>query len=98
MSDKLVRKVIKVAFHRNGSMGEPFHVVLFESGGHLKKHRTRMIGIVFDDQCFCAVLDVDQLNEGTIEFMKNSWRGDNFEPELRTAITKYERERGEVVS
>ena len=88
--DKQVRKVIKVSSHRNGMSGAPFHVVLFESGGHRKKDRTRMVGIVFEDALYCAVLDVGLLAEGTIEFLKNSWRGDNFEPELRAAIAEYE--------
>ena len=88
--DKQVRRVYKVAFHRNGICGAPFHVVLFESGGHLKKDRIRMVGMVFDDPGYCAVLDVTLMEVGTIEFMENSWRGDDFEPELRAAIAEYE--------
>jgi len=89
--DKQVRKVLKVDHHRNGISGEPFYVVLFESGGHRKKDRTRMVGIVFDSPYHCAVFDVDLLAKGCIEFIENSWRGDWFEPELRDAIAKYER-------
>jgi hypothetical protein len=38
----------------------------------------------------CAVLDVNKAVD-TIRFMENSWRGDNYEPELRAAIRKYEK-------
>ena len=93
--DKQVRRVYKVAFHRNGICGAPFHVVLFETGGRLKKDRTRMVGIVFCDAYYCAVLDVTLMEEGIIEFMDNSWRGDDFEPELRAAIAEYEDGRSE---
>ena len=44
------------------------------------------VGIVFDEPAHCAVLDVAKLAAGDIAFGSNSWRGDEYEPELRRAI------------
>ena len=81
MSEKLVTKINKVANHRNGTMGAPFHVVTFES------NKTSMVGILFDDPFYCAILDINLLAQGNVEFGNgNSWRGEYYEPELRKAI------------
>jgi hypothetical protein len=88
MSEKLVSKVNKVAYHRNGICGNGFYVVLFESD------KKNMMGILFEEMGDCAVLDVDMTAQGNVEFANgNSWRGDRFEPELREAIADYEKER-----
>jgi hypothetical protein len=75
-------KTLATAHHRNGVAGAPFNVVLF------KVHRERgvKVGIVFDEPAHCAVLDVTLLAAGDIAFGSNSWRGDDYEPELRRAI------------
>jgi len=83
MSEKLVTKVIDIQYHRNGIMGEGFHVILFKSG------KQNMMGVVFEDNNYCAVFDTDMLKDSNIKFGSNSWRGDNYEPELRNAIKKY---------
>ena len=39
-----------------------------------------MMATIFDDNGYCAVLDVDETAKGNIEFaMGNSWRGDWYE-------------------
>lgn len=82
---------IKVAYHRNGICGTPFHVATFtmkEDGD--TRH---MVGIVFPESGECAVLDIDQLTVDNIEFANgNSWRGDHYEDDLRKAIKKYNAE------
>ena len=81
-------RIIDIAHHRNGVAGTPFDVVLFTERG--RPTRT-MIGILFDDPGSCAVLDVAKLAAGDIAFGSNSWRGDHYEPELRTAVIAHHR-------
>lgn len=66
-------KIIAIAHHRNGVRGTPFDVLLFRERG------SSMIGIVFDEPDYCAVLNVDLLAAGDIAFGSNSWRGDSDE-------------------
>jgi hypothetical protein len=76
-------KNIKVEHHRNGISGEGFHVCTFNYS------KLFMLGVLFEEPGCCAVFDINLLSSGVIEFSKNSWRGDNFEPALRTAIQKW---------
>jgi hypothetical protein len=76
-------KIISFSHHRNGIGGAPFTVILFEDAG---PEGSRKIGIVFEQEAHCAVLDVDKLAHGDIAFGRNSWRGDHFEASLRKAI------------
>lgn len=78
-------EIITLAYHRNGISGAPFHVVLFH------EEDSRKVGILFDREAHCAVLDVDRLHQGDIAFGSNSWRGDRFEPALRKAVAEFER-------
>lgn len=71
----------QIAHHRNGISGAPFHVVIFH-----ERDVGRMLGIVFDEDRQVAVLQLDRLTAGDIAFGSNSWRGDEFEPILRSAI------------
>lgn len=71
------------AYHRNGISGAPFHVFLFDD---IADENTRKVGILFEAPHHCAVLDVAKLASGSIGFGFNSYRGDNFEASLRTAI------------
>ena len=88
MSEKLVNKIIKIDHHRNGMSGAPFYVVIFES------NKRKMAGFVFDESGYIAVTDIEMLSELNIEFAQgNSWRGDNFYPELKLAIDKWENNR-----
>lgn len=75
--------IIAIAHHRNGVAGTPFDVVLFKERG---RDGSRKVGIVFDDPTYCAVLDIAKLAAGDIAFGSNSWRGDDYEPELRRLI------------
>ena len=83
-------KIIAAACHRNGICGAPFDVLLFEDQG---PEGSRKVGIVFDEPHHCAVLDVAKLAAGDIAFGSNSYRGDNYEPHLRRAITSSTAER-----
>ena len=73
-------KITDIASHRNGVGGAPFDVVLFREG------KSRKVAILFEAEAHCAVLDIAKLNAGDIAFGSNSWRGDDYEPELRKAI------------
>lgn len=77
-------KIISVAHHRNGVIGAPFDVVLFDE----RAPGNRKVGILFGQEAHCAVLDVDLLAAGDIAFGSNSWRGDDYEPPLRRAVSK----------
>lgn len=77
-------KIISMARHRNGVCGEPFEVALFKDRG---PEGSRKVAILFEQPRYCAVLDVAKLAAGDIEFGSNSWRGDNYEPHLRQALT-----------
>lgn len=78
-------KVTHTARHRNGVGGEPFHVVMFTWNTH------RMAAFVFDTQGYVAVTCVTELAAGNIKFANgNSWRGDDFEDDLRKAITEWD--------
>ncbi len=76
-------KIINIAFHRNGICGAPIHVILFQDDD---LEGSRKVGIVFELEGHCAVLDVAKLAQGDIAFGSNSWRGDHYEPHLRKAI------------
>jgi hypothetical protein len=76
-------KIIDIAHHRNGVSGAPFDIVLFKDIG---AQGSRKVGILFDEPYHCAVLDVAKLAVGDIAFRSNSWRGDQYEPDLRSAI------------
>jgi hypothetical protein len=75
--------IAKIAHHRNGVTGAPFFVVLFHDADGSK------VGIIFEQEAHCAVLDVAKLAAGDIAFGSNSWRGDQFEPHLRKAMKAY---------
>ena len=85
-------QIIAAASHRNGVSGAPFGVVLLEDHGD---HGSRKIGIWFEpgaEGCHCAVLDVGKLAAGDIASMSNSWRGDLYDPMLRTVVEQIRRE------
>ena len=75
-------KLIAIDRHRNGVGGATFDVVLFKAA----REPGRKVAILFDEPDHCAVLDVKLLAAGDIAFGSNSWRGDDYEPELRRAI------------
>lgn len=73
-------KVIKQSYHRNGTAGTGFNVVLF------KKHNQKFIAIAFEDTGCIAVFDKDLLDKDVIEFTKNSFRYEDFKKEIRATI------------
>jgi hypothetical protein len=80
---RLVERVTNVRSHRNGVCGEAFHTVLFrgEAGN--------MLGVVFEGDGRVAVLKVTDLVDPE-DVGPGCYRGDVFEPELRSAIAHYE--------
>ena len=91
---QFVSKVLSVAYHRNGVGGNGFYVVLFKEGRG--KKASRKVGVVFCERGNVAVFDVDLLAAENIKFGENSWRGDDYEPELRQAVYDYSAANGEV--
>jgi hypothetical protein len=94
-ADGMTIQVEGVAYHRNGVMGEGFHVVAFR-WAEVGDEPRAMLGIVFPGgpELRVAVLDREQTRTGNI-FMHptgqhaggNAWRGDNFAAALFEAIT-----------
>jgi hypothetical protein len=78
--------IIDIAHHRNGVCGAPFDVALFKDRG---RGGSRKVAILFEEKGHCAVLDVAKLAAGDIAFGSNSWRGDDYEPDLKDAITAF---------
>jgi len=85
MNEKMVTKVMEVAYHRNGIVGDGFYVITF------MQKRNRMVGILFPEigQCACSILDIDLLNKNVVTFGKNSWRGDRYYDELLEVVEEY---------
>ncbi len=79
-------KIIDISHHRNGVSGTSFDVVLFKDRG---RQGSRKVAILFPEEGHCAVLDVAKLAAGDIAFGSNSWRGDDYEPDLMDAITAF---------
>ena len=83
MSNKI--KIRKMARHRNGISGEPFHVLLFSS-----KEISNGIAIIFKEASglnpMVAILDLDKAATGDIAFGSNSWHGDEFSDQIRLTL------------
>lgn len=78
---------VQIAYHRNGITGKGFHVVLFTWRDPDDKRPRPMMATVFEDTGAIAVLDVAETASSNIAFAQgNSWRGDEFEQELRAQI------------
>ena len=77
--------IIDIAFHRNGICGAPFDVVTFRDAD------SRKVAILFQEPHHCAVLDVDKLAQGDVAFGSNSYRGDQYEPRLRSAVNCFQK-------
>jgi hypothetical protein len=88
-------KLNKIDYHRNGVSGTGFFVLTFtEKRGN---KNCNMMAIAFDPDipgtkgCL-AILDVDLLAAGVIEFGENSWRYEHYADFVRGEITKWETE------
>ena len=77
MSEKYIKKVHNIVYHRNGVTGTGFHLVEFQTPGRVNMHAA-----VFPAMGCVAVLQDDEPSF--------TWRGDQFEPELRAAIAEWE--------
>jgi hypothetical protein len=80
-------KLVQCEYHRNGISGLGFHAILFDwKDGKVKR---RMLATLFDEPGACAVLEVAHLStEVGVKFGLNSWRGDDFEKELRRFVSE----------
>ena len=92
---RMIGKVESIAYHRNGISGAPFSVVTFTHRVEGEPKPRNMVAVVFDAPYHTAVFDRDALGAGAIAFGgtddgQNSWRGDNFDAELRAAIAEHE--------
>lgn len=74
-------KVEKVAFHRNGVSGEPFHAVTFQHD------REAYVAVVFAEPKHVAVLNRLAVGDGEVG---DQFRGDYFEALLRREIERWE--------
>lgn len=92
-------KLKAIDFHRNGISGEPFYVALFtEIASKPGEDNSEKIAIRFDYDDVqerkvnrIAVLDVDMLTGGSIEFGVNSWRGDHYVEAMDRWIAEWQR-------
>jgi len=71
------------AYHRNGD-GEGFCVVSFDCV--VEGSLYPMVAVVFKEPGKVAVFDRQKLGAGVIEFGLNSWKGNDFEKDLRAVI------------
>jgi len=83
-------KLVQCEYHRNGIGGLGFYAILFDwKDGKVKR---RMLATLFDERGACAVLEVAPLStEVGVKFGLNSWRGDDFEKELRRLVKESEK-------
>jgi hypothetical protein len=94
-------KLTSLAYHRNGVGGEGFHAIAFTYRENGRTHR--MVATVFSydgDKYYgkvhpctgrVAVLDADLAASGKVgRDDNNTWRGDNFEPQLRQWIAAHQ--------
>ena len=82
-------RILEVAHHRNGVSGQSFHAVRFTT----PDAPGAFLATVFPRKKHIAVINTDLLVTCGVRFAENSWRGDEFESDLRTAITAWERGR-----
>lgn len=77
---KLNLQIVDMDFHRNGVAGMPFQVALVDDA---TEGDTKLV-IMFEEEGHTAVLSLDKLIQNEdIGFGSNSWRGDQYEHELR---------------
>ena len=78
-------KIVEASHHRNGIAGAGFYAILFDD-----KDNGRMFASLFDGKGLCAITKVDELSAGNIRMAEgNSWRGDDFESELRPLLSEW---------
>ena len=77
----------KIEYHRNGPCGIGFDVVIFT--GHEDGEVRRMMGVLFPEPEHIAIFDLDKLGNEDIKFGSNSWKGTDYEYQLRHMIEKF---------
>jgi len=100
---RLVNSVTEVSWHRNGISGKGFYAVLFtgevanvsaeeaaflnvEAGAAIPN--AKWYAAITDEPGECYVVCLDLIQTRGVRFGANSWRGDQYEAELRPAIEK----------
>lgn len=86
-----MKKVLEIAYHRNGVFGTSFHVVRFIDRLKGDSEDDTFIGVVFPEDYSVAVFNERLLGQGVIKFGQNSYRGDHFEWWLRNEIAQWEK-------
>jgi hypothetical protein len=90
MKNDMKIKLVQCEHHRNGVCGLGFYAILFDWKDG--KTTRRMVATLFDEPGACAVLEVAPLSiEVGVTFGENSWRGDDFEKELRRLAEESEK-------
>lgn len=93
-----IKSIQEIAYHRNGISGIPFYFVRFTANN--ANANANFLATVFansdEDRGYCAVICLDMIESHGIAFGRNSWRGDDFEPELRAAIKQWESARSSL--
>jgi len=80
-------KIQEASFHRNGVCGLGFYAIRFQWKPDDSDKPENFLATLFDEDGACAVISLDRIESMGIGFAKgNSWRGDNFERELRRQI------------
>lgn len=94
---RYVAKVLEIEHHRNGVCGHPFYAIRFLADGSGADEFLAVVPDVeangADSECYVictSTLATAGVGPG------NCWRGDVFEPELRKAAKKYERDRQQL--
>ena len=83
-------KIINASWHRNGVGGVGFYAVLFDDCDN-----GRMVASLFDEPGYCAIYSVEELDKGNVAFAcGNSWRGDQYESELRPLLKEFLEKKG----
>ena len=84
--------------HRNGVSGYPFHVGLITDDDGTTKVFVHFESTEVEDKVYggqsprTAILDVDLLAKGVIEFGENSHRGDHYSPQIEAHISREDSE------
>ena len=101
MAATVVKKVLEVAWHRNGISGRGFYAVRFTCDiegtspeqaalwnipASPPQPDANFLAVLTDTPGECYVVCTDHLAAHGVAFGKNSWRGDHYEGELRAAI------------
>jgi hypothetical protein len=76
-------EIQSIAHHSSSTNGAPFDIVEFYNDD------IRRIGILFEAEGHCAILEDTKIFEGDFAFDSNSYRGELIEPHLRKAVAEF---------